>query len=142
MEISFIHMQIWVYLHVNKTNFHLKGFTLGLVLKERRKATQKWPIHTTCFFVQTLMRKFKLICVGIEWVKFCHWGYLWSDVVVEHCCHFPVSRKSLLTSYPKQVETPACSVSSEYKEWKPTVSGTAISYISYIKWTTALGLNC
>ena len=68
MEISFIQMQIWVYLHVNKTNFHLKGFTLGLVLKERRKATQKWPIHTTCFFVQTLMRKFKLICVGIEWV--------------------------------------------------------------------------
>ena len=34
MEISFIHMQILVHLHVNKTNFHMKGFTLGLALKQ------------------------------------------------------------------------------------------------------------
>ena len=26
-------------LHVNKTNFHVKGFALGLTLKQRRKAT-------------------------------------------------------------------------------------------------------
>ena len=26
MEISFMHMQILVQLHVNKTNFHMKGF--------------------------------------------------------------------------------------------------------------------
>ena len=31
-------------LRVNKTNFHRKGFALGLVLKQRRKATRKWPI--------------------------------------------------------------------------------------------------
>ena len=42
MEISFIHIQIWVHLHVNKTN--LKGFALGLALKQRRKATRRSPI--------------------------------------------------------------------------------------------------
>ena len=44
MEISFIHMPILVHLQVNKTNFHMKGFTLGLALKQRRKATWKLPI--------------------------------------------------------------------------------------------------
>ena len=44
MEISFIHMQILVHLHVNKTNFHTKGFSLGLALKQRRKVTRKSPI--------------------------------------------------------------------------------------------------
>ena len=44
MEISFIHTQSLVHLHVNKTNFHMKGFTLGLALKQRRKATRKSPI--------------------------------------------------------------------------------------------------
>ena len=44
MEISFIPMQILVHLHVNKTNFHMKGFALGLALKQRRKATWKSPI--------------------------------------------------------------------------------------------------
>ena len=29
---------------VNKTNFHMKGFALGLALKQRRNATQKSPI--------------------------------------------------------------------------------------------------
>ena len=29
-------------LRVNKTDFHMKGFALGLALKQRRKATQKW----------------------------------------------------------------------------------------------------
>ena len=44
MEISFIHMQILVYLHVNKTNLHMKGFAIGLALKQRQKATRKSPI--------------------------------------------------------------------------------------------------
>ena len=44
METSFIHMQTVVHLHVNKTSFHTKGFTLGLTLKQRRKAPQKSPI--------------------------------------------------------------------------------------------------
>ena len=43
METSFIHMQILVHLHVNKTNFHMKVFALGLALKQRRKATRKSP---------------------------------------------------------------------------------------------------
>ena len=45
MEISFIHTQILVHLHVNKTNFHMKGFALGLALKQRSKATRKLPIE-------------------------------------------------------------------------------------------------
>ena len=40
VEISFIHMQCLVHFHVNKTNFHMKGFALGLALKQSRKATQ------------------------------------------------------------------------------------------------------
>ena len=44
MEIGFIHMQILFHLHVNKTNFHMKGFTLGLALKQRQKTTWKSPI--------------------------------------------------------------------------------------------------
>ena len=43
-EISFIHTQILVHLHVNKTNFHMKGFALGLALKQRPNATRKLPI--------------------------------------------------------------------------------------------------
>ena len=56
MEISFIHTQILVQLHVNKTNFHVKGFALGLALKQRRKATRKSPIiysHSILVFPQT-----------------------------------------------------------------------------------------
>ena len=36
MENSFIHMQILVRLHVNKTNFHMEGFALGLALKQAK----------------------------------------------------------------------------------------------------------
>ena len=32
MEITFIDTQILVHLHVNKANFHMKGFALGLGL--------------------------------------------------------------------------------------------------------------
>ena len=38
--------QILVHLHVNKTNFHMKGFVLGLALKQRQEATRKSPIVT------------------------------------------------------------------------------------------------
>ena len=46
MEISFVYMQILVHLHVNKTNFHMKGFAPEIALKQRRKATRKSPIST------------------------------------------------------------------------------------------------
>ena len=36
-------------MHVNKTDFHMKGFTLGLASKQRRKATWKSPIGCVCF---------------------------------------------------------------------------------------------
>ena len=43
MEISFIHMQM-TKICMNKTNFHMKCFALGLAFKQRRNATQKSPI--------------------------------------------------------------------------------------------------
>ena len=52
MEISFIHMQMNQNLHVNKTNFHMKGFALGLALKQRRNATWKLPIAFTMYMEQ------------------------------------------------------------------------------------------
>ena len=33
------------YYHANKTNFHKKGFALGLVLRVRVFGTSKWPIQ-------------------------------------------------------------------------------------------------
>ena len=33
-----------VHLHVNKTNFDMKGFALGLTLKQRRNASRKSTI--------------------------------------------------------------------------------------------------
>ena len=47
MEISFIHTHILVHLHVNKTDFHMKGLALGLALKQMQKATRKSPIKRT-----------------------------------------------------------------------------------------------
>ena len=32
-------------MHVDKTNFHMKGFALRLALKQRPKTTQKAPVH-------------------------------------------------------------------------------------------------
>ena len=34
-------------MHVNKTNFQMKGFALGLALKQRQNATWKSPIGST-----------------------------------------------------------------------------------------------
>ena len=53
MEISFIHTQILLHLHVNKTEFHMKGFALGLALKQRRTATRLLHLVRTC----TTLRK-------------------------------------------------------------------------------------
>ena len=45
-QISFIHKQILVHLHVHKTSFHLKDFSLGLALKQRQKISRKSPIFS------------------------------------------------------------------------------------------------
>ena len=39
---------------VNKTDFHMKGFALGLALKQGLKATRKSPIDTYDFMYLTL----------------------------------------------------------------------------------------
>ena len=40
-------------LRVNKANFHVKGFALGLVLKQRRNATRKSPIANNGHLMMT-----------------------------------------------------------------------------------------
>ena len=46
MWTSSIHTQILVHLHVDKTDFHMKGFAQGLALKQRRKATRNLLLHS------------------------------------------------------------------------------------------------
>ena len=41
MKISFTHKSIQMQI---KTHFHMKGFALELVLKQKQKAIRKWPI--------------------------------------------------------------------------------------------------
>ena len=47
-ETVFLHEQ--GYFHANQTRFHsgMTGFSRGLVLKQRHKVSQKWPIINTC----------------------------------------------------------------------------------------------
>ena len=56
------HMQILVHLHVNKTNFYMKGFALRLALKLRLKATRKSPIR----LVQFAYLKLKVFIVSLS----------------------------------------------------------------------------
>ena len=47
--VVFFHIQIYnVHLHVNKKSFHMKGFALGLTLKQRRKTTRKLVTDSGC----------------------------------------------------------------------------------------------
>ena len=43
MKMTFICMKMK--LHMCRTHFHMKGLALRLVLKQRHKRTQKWPIR-------------------------------------------------------------------------------------------------
>ena len=47
-------MQSFVCVRVNKTNVHMKDFTLGLALKQRQKATEKSLI----------------LIILVEWIEF------------------------------------------------------------------------
>ena len=38
---------------VSKTHFRMKGFALGLVLKQRQKTTRKWPISKVMLLEKT-----------------------------------------------------------------------------------------
>ena len=41
--------RLQVHFHANLTHFHLNGFALRLVLKQRHKGTRKWPIRPLFF---------------------------------------------------------------------------------------------
>ena len=38
--------RLQVHCHAKQTHFHLNGYVLRLVLKQRHKGTQKWPIDS------------------------------------------------------------------------------------------------
>ena len=48
-------MQFLIHLHVNKTNFHMKGFALGLTLKQRQKATRKLSIRKMAYTTYSMV---------------------------------------------------------------------------------------
>ena len=79
MEINSIHTQILVHLRVNKTNFHIKDYALGLALKQRRKATRKSPIH--------------FIFVNSRYIQRFHFVSALEFFVIFFLCGFPANRK-------------------------------------------------
>ena len=44
MKMSLICMKKHVYYSIGETHFHIHDFILRVILKQRQKATQKWPI--------------------------------------------------------------------------------------------------
>ena len=105
MEISFIHMQIWVHFHVNKTNFHMKGFALGLALVQRRNGTRKSPILLTLHIISCQIVRIKIIFHSETVASFvrsltvpatCHSRVpdaLWAPI--EGCIHDRTSRRDV-----------------------------------------------
>ena len=55
-------------LRVNKTDFHVKGFELGLALKQRRKTTQKSPI--ACTILQRKLDSKYFYYIPNQWIVF------------------------------------------------------------------------
>ena len=49
-----------VHSNANHTHFHLKDFALGLGLKQRQKATRKWPIEREKPFDHVTIAKISL----------------------------------------------------------------------------------
>jgi hypothetical protein len=47
-----------VHFDANQTHFNKKSFAGGLVLKQRQKATQKWPIEQTIIIITRKRRGF------------------------------------------------------------------------------------
>ena len=46
-----------VHSNANHTHFHMKDFALGLGLKQRQKATRKWPIPSRGLVARLLPKK-------------------------------------------------------------------------------------
>ena len=44
--------------HANQTHFHMKAFARGLVLKQRRKVTKKWPQYLYRNHPETIIKYF------------------------------------------------------------------------------------
>ena len=44
-----------------RTHVHMKGFALRLVLKQRHKRTQNWPIKTNFYYVNQNLKHYKIL---------------------------------------------------------------------------------
>ena len=61
---------------VNKTNFHMKDFALGLTLKQRRKATQKSPINralSQSTYIKNKDGERSVVFIGISLLLIVNW---------------------------------------------------------------------
>jgi len=58
--------QLDLHFRANQTDIHKKGFARGLLLKQRRKATRKWPICACFWFCITTLG------YGRKLAPFCH----------------------------------------------------------------------
>ena len=111
-------------MHVNKTNFHMKGFALGLALKQRRKATRKSPNRAMYFILfHVLFVALALSCYN------CHSSESWEDCEgtrqnVVNCTAIPTENFDVCKTYSyeanengKQVEhyVKGCGTTEECK---------------------------
>ena len=67
MEISFIHTQSLVHLHVNKTNFHVKGFALGTRFETEAKGNSKIAYLVK---LKWMSRSCVIIEILKDWLRF------------------------------------------------------------------------
>ena len=60
-----------------RTHFHMKGFALGLVLKQRHMRTRKWPIVLYCIVLYCIVTSKtkagpgRLVRVALFWKSHC-----------------------------------------------------------------------
>ena len=110
-------MQILIYLHVNISNFHMKGFTLGLALKKRRKVTRK-----SSNIVQSSMKKKPIsqswyYCCSTHILCFTIKIFAWSCRVFINM-HSPTPRT---TTVSRQMPTHCHQFSITHLQWRAPV---------------------
>ena len=58
-----------VHFHANQSHFHKRGFALRLILKQRHKGTQKWPIHLPCKLLTNFTFSFLDLITTKSWLR-------------------------------------------------------------------------
>ena len=101
---------------MDKTNFHMKGFALGLALEQRWKATRKWPVKVEIFGIEGLALSQLHLWdkVVLENIRFTHefllriWRKSWEAVMVRKNHRTPkeLSNTRRAIGHPKRYRTP------------------------------------